>query len=235
MGRKLNDLTGKQFGKLKVIERDMNRLEKVYWLCECECGNIVSVIGGDLTRKNKGTKSCGCLNKEIMSKIKKKYNTYDLSGEYGIGFTSKGYEFYFDLEDYDLIKDYCWHKHKTGYIVTVIYNNKKTKVIRLHRYLINAQNEDIVDHINRKRYDNRKENLRKATPSQNCINITKRKDNSSGKTGVLWHSRDEVWEVNIGINNKQIYLGRFNNFEEAVNARKEAEKIYHKEYSPNEY
>ena len=42
-----------------------------------------------------------------MSETFKKYNTYDLSGEYGIGYTSKGEEFYFDLDDYDKIKDYC--------------------------------------------------------------------------------------------------------------------------------
>ena len=35
----------------------------------------------------------------------KKYNTYDLSGEYGIGYSNSGKEFYFDLDDYDLIKE----------------------------------------------------------------------------------------------------------------------------------
>ena len=46
----------------------------------------------------------------------KKYNTYDLTGEYGIGYTSKDEEFYFDLEDYDKIKDYCWRITMQGYV-----------------------------------------------------------------------------------------------------------------------
>lgn len=40
-------------------------------------------------------------------KKNKRYNRYDLTGEYGIGYTNQGVEFYFDLEDYDKIKEYC--------------------------------------------------------------------------------------------------------------------------------
>ncbi|WP_368488451.1 hypothetical protein [Clostridium sp. BJN0013] len=40
--------------------------------------------------------------------MKYKYNTYDLTGEYGIGYDAKGNIFYFDLEDYDRIKDFYW-------------------------------------------------------------------------------------------------------------------------------
>lgn len=236
MGRKFNDLTGQKFGRLKVIERDMNRIEKVYWLCECECGsgNIISILGAELTRKSRqGTISCGCWQRENMSKIKRKYNTYDLTGEYGIGWTSNTNKpFYFDLENYNKIKDYCWYEHINGYIITTIYDNQKRNEIKLHRYLMNAENGDILDHINRKKYDNRKINLRLVTASQNCINITKRKDNTSGITGVNWNSRDEVWESYIGINNEQIYLGKFDYFEDAVDIRKEAEEKYHGEYSP---
>ena len=50
-------------------------------------------------------------------------NVYDLSGEYGIGYTLKGEEFYFDLEDYDKIKDYCWHINKK-YVCTKYKNNR---------------------------------------------------------------------------------------------------------------
>ena len=44
--------------------------------------------------------------KELFSKT----NKYDLSGEYGIGYDSNGQKFYFDLEDYDKIKNYCWYE-----------------------------------------------------------------------------------------------------------------------------
>lgn len=61
MSKKI-DMIGKTFGKLKVIEEDVeNKSKGSYWLCKCDCGNIVSVVGTNL-RSGK-TKSCGCLNK----------------------------------------------------------------------------------------------------------------------------------------------------------------------------
>lgn len=58
------DLTKQKFGRLTVIERDYSRKSNAgaYWLCQCECGNIVSVLSGNL--KKGATKSCGCLAKE---------------------------------------------------------------------------------------------------------------------------------------------------------------------------
>jgi hypothetical protein len=60
------DLTGKKFGKLTVISRDINKigLERgSFWNCECECGEKRSVSRHSLV--NHGTKSCGCLQKEF--------------------------------------------------------------------------------------------------------------------------------------------------------------------------
>lgn len=71
---------------------------------------------------------------------------YDLTGEYGIGWTSNtNKEFYFDIEDYDKIKDYCWYENDGGYVVT--QRNRKT--IRMHRLILNlSPKDDIqVDHI----------------------------------------------------------------------------------------
>lgn len=61
------DLTGKKFGKLTVIRQDgyhyyPNSKRKTKWLCQCDCGNLISVLGSDL--KNGHTQSCGCFRKE---------------------------------------------------------------------------------------------------------------------------------------------------------------------------
>lgn len=66
---KLIDLTNKIFGKLIVIKRDTTNTKegKPKWLCQCECGNIISVAGKDL--RNGHTKSCGCLQKESVRNI----------------------------------------------------------------------------------------------------------------------------------------------------------------------
>ena len=225
---KLKDLKGQRFGRLVVIERAENFIlpsgqPQTAWLCQCDCGNILKTRSFSLT--NGTTKSCGCLAKELRVARMKKYNTYDLSGEYGIGYTSKGEEFYFDLEDYDKIKDYCWNKHKE-YITT----RNVSGYILFHRLVMGISDENIaVDHINHNKSDNRKNNLRFVTDSQNSMNRCISSHNTSGITGV--NKRNGKWTARIGVNTKRIFLGDYDNFFEAVKARKEAEEKYYKEYS----
>ena len=58
-GWNLEDLTNQTFGKLKVLYKDTSRDNKTYWMCECECGNKISVRADAL--KSSHTSSCGCL------------------------------------------------------------------------------------------------------------------------------------------------------------------------------
>ena len=108
---RLIDLTGQRFGRLTVVKRAEGRRNPngsliTRWHCKCDCGNEVDVIANYL--RNGTTKSCGCLQRDLLSVKQTKFNRYDLSGEYGVGYTSKNQPFYFDKEDYELIKDYCW-------------------------------------------------------------------------------------------------------------------------------
>ena len=172
--------------------------------------------------------SCGCLRAENVSKASKKYNTYDLSGEYGIGYTSKGKEFYFDLEDYDKIKDYCWHIDSNGYVLSHDEHNNQ---IRLHRIILEVNADMVVDHINHITIDNRKNNLRIVKQSNNCMNHCLSKNNTSGVSGVTWNKYHNKWDVRIKFGRKSIFIGYYNNFNDAVYARKQAEEKYFGEYS----
>ena len=159
------------------------------------------------------------------NKNHKKYNIYNLSGEYGIGYTFKNEEFYFDLEDYEKIKDDCWHIDKNGYII-----NGKRK--RFHRIIMDLNNSKVpIDHINHKKYDNRKSNLRIVNKSQNAMNQAISSMNTSGTTGVGWHKAKGKWRAYIKINYKQKELGYYDTFTEAEQARKQAEEKYFGEYS----
>lgn len=61
---KVRNLTGQKFGRLTVIERAENdKYGKTKWLCQCDCGNYVIVLGCSLV--NGSTKSCGCYNREV--------------------------------------------------------------------------------------------------------------------------------------------------------------------------
>lgn len=234
---KMIDLTGQRFGRLTVVKRAddyvfPNEEHRPKWLCKCDCGNKVEIVGKYLTKKN-GTKSCGCLTREAVSQAHKKFNTYDLSGEYGIGYTSNTNEpFLFDKEDYEKIKNYSWIKSNKGYVVTTITIDKnKTKTISFHRLVTNAPDDVLVDHIKHNKLDNRKSELRLVDSVKNEQNSKLAKNNTSGITGVTWHSRDRVWQARIKVNYKYIHLGYFDNIEDAVKARKQAEEKYFGEYS----
>lgn len=83
-----------------------------------------------------------------------------------------------------------------------------------------------IDHINRNPKDNRLANLREVSHKQNQQNKSKSSHNTSGCQGVHWHKRDSKWVAQIRHNYKPIHLGYFTTIEEAIAARKAAEKLY---------
>lgn len=148
---KFQDLTGKTFGKLFVMERDMQKSAGVYWICRCECGNIKSIKGSQLTKKSKPTISCGCEQRRISRKTGKR---------------------------------------------TIIKNNQK--------------------HLDENmRYNT---NLQMITSQKLCSN------NKSGVTGVSFDKTRQKWTAHIQCHGKKIFLGRFESIDDAVKARKTAEK-----------
>ena len=59
------DLSGKIFGRLKVVNRaKINKRNKPAWLCKCDCGNLIEVAGNELRVGN--SNSCGCLRKDLL-------------------------------------------------------------------------------------------------------------------------------------------------------------------------
>jgi hypothetical protein len=225
---KIIDLTGKKFGKLTVIRRptkkecDKHNLKKdiTHWMCKCECKKIIFVCSRRLL---KGLQpSCGC---EPLPVINKKHNEYDLSGKYGIGYDRAGKgEFYFDLEDYEIIKEICWCFQGSGYLTGKIPGTRK--YILLHRLVMGLPKED-VDHENRIRHDCRKENLRIATDVQNAQNRTTPFTNKSGVAGVSKaRTKNKNWRASLSNKGKQIHLGTFKKFKDAVIARLKAELKY---------
>ena len=126
----------------------------------------------------------------------KKYNKFDISGEYGVGWTSNtNEEFYFDLEDYDKIKDICWFVHVTNgtYKKLEGVDIQTGKTVRFSS-AIGCKN---YDHKDRNTLNNRKDNLRRATKSQNAQNQSLPINNTSGVIGVCWHKRKCQWQVRI--------------------------------------
>lgn len=218
---KIKDLSGNRYGKLRVIKWiGVNNHKKSIFLCVCDCGNEAEVIGGHLLSGN--TLSCGCLNMEILlskKEYKRKYNEFDLSGDFGVGYTTKGEVFYFDLEDYDKIKNYCWRIHH-GYVETSIRENRKSTTYYMHRIVMPefdiTQYE--IDHQDGVKNNNRKYNLRIVTHTENMQNRSVQKNSISGILGVS--ERDNgTWRAFIKRNFKR-YSKTFKTLEEAIFQRK---------------
>lgn len=163
---------------------------------------------------------------ERNKREKKKYNEYNLLGEYGIGYASNTHhQFYFDLEDYNKIKDVCWCENSEGYLCG---HYKDNKTIKIHQLIMNDKH---IDHINHNTLDNRKQNLRKSNDLFNARNRSIPTNNKSGCKGVCWKTRDDKWRAYITHLGKHIELGLFDDLEEAIKVRKKAENELYGEWS----
>lgn len=221
---KLINLTGKKFGRLLVISRAGTNCKNgnSTWNCVCDCGNECVVDSQQL--KNGKTTSCGCYNKEVVRKLKKKYNEYETFGNITfVKFSNCNEYFICDTEDWNKLKDICWYKNNGGYAV----NKNGEATMFFHRMIMNCPNNKVVDHkyqVSNGVCDNRKSNLKICTQQENVRNSKIGKNNKSGKTGVCF--KNKKWVATITINRKQIYLGQYDNKNDAIEARTKAEIKY---------
>jgi len=107
--------------------------------------------------------------------------------------------------------------------------NIKGCVYKNHRlaflYMV-GQWPNHVDHVNGDRCDNRWVNLRNVDRCENMKNKRIGSNNTSGTLGVTWFPQTGQWRVRINVNGERISLGLFDTLDEAVAARKGAEKAF---------
>lgn len=217
------DIKGEKFGQLTVLERvESNKWGQAQWLCECGCEKHTQLIATGKQLRQKYITSCNYCSGNIK-------NEYDLTGLYGICNISNNKVFYFDLEDYERINTLHWRMDTKGYIVSGGSGN----IIYLHRLILNFP-KLFVDHINHKTFDNRKQNLRKTSRSENARNRKIQKNNTSGTAGVCWVASRKKWESLITVDGLQIRLGQFTEKKDAIKVRKEAEIKYFGEFRNKE-
>lgn len=115
--------------------------------------------------------------------------------------------------------------HMTGRLMGKGYGAHR--LAWLHYYGEPIPDGMFVDHINGDRADNRIVNLRLVTPQQSVYNTGPQKNSTSGAKGVYWDKQNKKWKASIKHEGKEVWLGRFESFEKAVNAYQKAAESLH--------
>lgn len=119
---------------------------------------------------------------------------------------------------------------KTGYIHIGIDGEQYVAHRLIWLYHHGVWPEQLLDHINRQKDDNRIQNLREVSQQQNMRHTKIHSHNTSGHCGVQWNKTAGKWCAKITVNQKLLHLGLFTNLEDAISARKAAELQYN--FSP---
>ena len=133
-----------------------------------------------------------------------------------------------DDDDAQRVLQYKWHCSSHPYAQK---HSDRTgqRPIYMHRFILDAPPDKVVDHVNGDTLDNRKENLRLATRAENLRNRPKERSNTSGYKGV-WRNKKR-WAASITYEGKQYHLGTYDTPEEAAQAYDAGAREYHGEFA----
>jgi hypothetical protein len=146
--------------------------------------------------------------------MRPQYN-FEYNGAFAEGTLPNGTRFLIDADVVDDVSKYFWRIDKDGYVVAA--SEKKTTKF-LHRIILNAPDGVIVDHINRIKTDNRRENLRMVTNTQSACNRPLQKNSMTGFAGVCWDSSNNYYKSRIGFFNRRLTLGCYKDTVQAAAA-----------------
>lgn len=143
----------------------------------------------------------------------------------------------FDLEDIDKVKKYKWHLNDNGYVITCIDSIN----LRMHKLILGQYNENykghdydnMTDHKDRNKKNNRKYNLRIVDDSTNKQNRDLLINNKTGRTGLMYteHNKNKPWKVQLMVDGTRI-------IDKSFKSKRDAEYIldlnilYYKKYAP---
>lgn len=169
-----------------------------------------------------------------MREIKNKFCVLDDCATMSFLYKGKELLCVIDLETVEKLKELniSWHgiKGKSTDIYvrgTLPTENGIRKSVLLHRWLLDAPEDKIVDHINRTPLDNRLQNLRLADSVQSAQNKGIYKNNTSGARGVHWSSTRNRWVAQVKANGKNLVSRYFKTKEEAKEAVIKLREIYY--------
>jgi hypothetical protein len=96
----------------------------------------------------------------------------------------------------------------------------------IHRFLMDAPSDKVVDHINRNTLDNRRSNLRLTTQRKNSHNRGPSKNNRFGMRNVYYNRRDDNFRVSLCVDGNRMFFGSFKDLKEAEKVAVQARRKY---------
>lgn len=227
------DLTGQVFCRLTIVS-EIHRSAGTprRWACRCVCGRNSVVRECHLLSGH--TKSCGhhSLSNNIDPRM-----THPPEPVVGCAWVplTKGKFALVDNADFEILNKHLWYAvaARSG---RTFYANRDTpgenrKTMPMHRVILGATHGTEIDHKNGDGLDNRRENLRFCTHSQNTRNKCISKNNSCGLKGVWWDTQRCLWATQITLDGVRHCLGRFATAEDAARAYDAAAIRLHGEYA----
>jgi hypothetical protein len=201
---------GERFSRLEVTS-EMMQSKDGHYRCEvkCDCGNVKIATVRQLIKGL--VVSCGCKR---------------LEGDYKHGMHDSR-----PMSIYGHMKARCDNENEAGYAEYggrgISYNEKWSSFIGFWEDMQEGYSDDLeLDRIDP--YGNYcKENCRWVDHVIQCFNTRKRKDNTSGKSGVSFNKKRNLWETYISIHKQHIKLGYYQDLELAIHIREEAELKYY--------
>lgn len=208
---KIIELTGQTFGRWTVLKRDGIKNGGKAWICRCDCGTIAIIRGNSL--RTGTSKSCGCLQRDIVSKIATKHGMHNSR----------------EMNSWKSMIQRCTNPNCTTY---EDYGGRGISICKRWKKFENFY-EDMGErplYHSLERIDNNgdygPDNCKWATQSEQSRNQRIRTSNTSGITGINWDKVRKKWQSRFFINNTSVYLGRFESMEDAIKAIEEAEIKY---------
>jgi hypothetical protein len=163
----------------------------------------------------------------MKKRMKRHAVVQPLDQSYKIIALTQGQNALVSTEDYDFLMQWNWHAHwrtstKSFYACRVVGRGQ----IGMHAAVLRCGQKE-ADHRNHDTLDNRRENLRKSTVSQNAIN--RQWKSIRGYKGVGRFKKK--WGARIQVNGTRKFLGLFSSAEEAARAYDSAAKELHGEFA----
>lgn len=140
-----------------------------------------------------------------------------------------------DADDYERLAQFNWYavKHRHGFKAarSAWLGDRKRKMVLMHRAVMDASDDQQIDHIDRDPLNNRRTNLRVATRAENARNTNSRRGSTSTYLGVSWETRRAKWIARIAVRGVGRHLGYFADEIEAARAYDASAKVHHGQFA----